>query len=595
MKKIVLYFLLLLPLLTFSQNEQLAQNYFDKGDFEKALISYQDLLVQQPANGYYFQRLIEVYQQLQKYDLAEKAIQKRYDTYRQANLLVELGYNYHLQKDDAKAKKNYDLAIEAIRKNSNEVFSVAAVFERRVLIDYALQAYKLGASLNPKFNFNYQMALLYGQLGNSDMMISTFLDEAYANPQSMTMIQNQLSRFMTEDADVTFNDAMRKALLLRAQKNQDIFWNQFLSWFFVQQKEYGKAFIQEKAIFKRNPENFGNIVNLAQLAIDEDEPETAKEILSFVLENTQDLETLLQAHYFLVDMKIEKAQEKDYKAIESEIEKLLTEFGISPYSLHMQILLAHFETFHLNNPEKGKAILKAALELQLSKYETANVKMELADIFLYEEKFNQASLYYSQIEEDDMKGDVIGHEASLKSAKTSYFKGDFEWAQKQFKELKSASSELIANDAMQYFLLIGDNTAADSTQTALKKFARADYLVYQNKTKEALAGFLAILKDHKGDVIEDATMLKIGRIYEKAGDYNSALAQYNDIIEKHAEGIYIDEALYFSGQIYEKKLNDPEKAKTRYEKIIFEHADSIYFTDARNSFRQLRGDNAVKT
>jgi hypothetical protein len=53
----------------------------------------------------------------------------------------------------------------------------------------------------------------------------------------------------------------------------------------------------------------------------------------------------------------------------------------------------------------------------------------------------------------------------LKAAKTSYFKTDFDWALKQFKELKSASSQLIANDALSIFLLINDNTVADSTQT----------------------------------------------------------------------------------------------------------------------------------
>jgi tetratricopeptide (TPR) repeat protein len=591
MRKIVFIFLVVFPLFAFSQNEQLAQNYFDKGDFEKALISYQDLLTAQPSNGYYFQRLVETYQQLQKYELAEKAIQKRYDTYKQANLLVELGYNYHLQKDDAKAKKYYAQAIEAIRKNPNDVYSVASVFERRVLIEYALEAYKLGKELEPKFNFNYQMALLYGQLGNSEMMISTFLDESYANPQSLVMIQNQLSRFMMEDGEVTFNEALRKALLLRAQKTQDIFWNQFLSWFFVQQKEYGKAFIQEKAIYKRNPETFSNIVNLGQLAIEENEQETAKEILGFVLENTDDLELLVQSNYFLMEMKIDHAQEKDYKAIEEELAKLLEEFGINPYSLELQILQAHFTTFALKNPEKGKSILKSALELPIKKYDIAEVKMELADIFLFEEKYNQALLYYAQIEED-MKNDVVGHEASLKSAKTSYFKGDFDWAQKQFKELKSANSELIANDAMEYFLLIGDSTEADSTQVALKKFARADYLLYQNKTKEALAGFQLILKENKGNDIEAVTLLRIGRIYEKMGDFNSALSQYSEITEKHNDGIYADEALYFSAQIYDKKLANPEKAKTLYEKIIFEHQDSIYSTDARNAFRQLRGDKS---
>jgi len=572
-----------------AQNEQLAQNYFDRGDFEKAMISYQDLLVQQPSNGFYFQRLIESYQQLQQYDKAQKAIQDRYDRYKQGQLLVELGYNFHLQKDDAKAKKHYDMALDAIRKNPNEVFGIASVFERRVLIDYALNAYKLGKELEPKFNFNYQMALLYGQQGNSEMMISTFLDEAYANPNSQVMIQNQLSRFMTEDADEGFNDSLRKALLIRAQKGQDIFWNQFLSWYFVQQKDYAKAFVQEKAMYKRNPETFSNIVNLGQLAIAEGEEETAKEILGFVLENTNDVETRVQAHYYLVEMKIRNAQEKDYKQIEAEIQQLIDEFTVSSYSVKLQILQAHFLTFNLNNPEKAKAILKSALDLRLSKYDMADVKMELADIFLYEEKYNQALLYYSQLEED-LKNNAIGHEASLKAAKTSYFKGDFEWAQKQFQELKSVFSELIANDAMQYFLLISDNTAADSTQVALKKFARADYLLYKNKTRDALAAFKRILVEDKGNEIESATLLKIAGIEEKLGNYPAALANYTAIIEQHPDGIYVDEALYFSGQLYEKKLADPEKAKSFYEKVIFEHQDSIYFTDARNAFRQLRGD-----
>ncbi|HLA54826.1 MAG TPA: tetratricopeptide repeat protein [Flavobacterium sp.] len=589
MKKFLLCISLIFSMLAFSQNEQLAQNYFDKGDFEKALISYQELLKAQPGNGYYFQKLVEIYQQLQKFDEAEKAILQRLGTYKQANLLVELGYNYHLRKDDAKAKKNYDEAIERIRKQPTEVYAIAAVFERRVLIDYALQAYKLAVELEPKLNFNYQMAMLYGQQGNTDMMISTFLDESFANPQSLIMVQNQLSRFMTEDADVNFNESLRKALLVRAQKGQDVFWNQFLSWYYVQQKEYGKAFIQEKAIYKRNPETFANIVNLAQLSIEDGDTETAKEILTFVLENTNDLETLIQAHYFLTDLKIKNAQEKDYKAIEMDFDNLLKEFGVSPYTLSLQILQAHFVTFNLKNPELGRTILKTALNLDLNKYQNADVKMELADILLFEEKFNQALIYYSQIEED-LKNDVVGHEASLKSAKTSYFKTDFDWAQQQFKTLKSASSQLIANDALEYFLLINDNTVADSTHIALKKFARADYLLYQNKNKEALAEFKLILKENKGNEIEDATLLRIGKIYEKNGEYDLALTQYKDIIDNHKDGIYIDEALYFSAEIYNKNLKDPEKAKPLYEKLLFEHEDSIYFIDARKKYRQLRGD-----
>ncbi len=591
MKKIHIYIALLFALTISAQNEQLAQHYFDKGDFEKALVSYEELLKVQPSNGVYFQRTVECYQQLSQFSKAEANLIARYEKYKQPNLLIELGYNYQLQKNEGQAQKYYEQAIEKIKENPAHVYNVANVFEKRVLLKHALKAYELGVSLEPKFNFNYQVAVIHGQLGNTDLMIEKFLDESYKNPQNSIMIQHQLSRFMNdEESDDTFNSILRKALILRAQKNQDVFWNQYLSWFYVQQKDYAKAFIQEKAIYKRDPETFSNIVNLAELAKEDGYDETAKDIFGFVLENTQDMDLQIQAHTFLMAMKIEKAAEKDFPAIRSELELLLKQFGISPFSLSLQTLQAHFVTFSLKNPTQGKAILKTTLDLPLNKYEAADVKMELADILLYEEKFNQALIYYSQIE-NDLKNDEVGHEASLKAAKTSYFKGDFDWAQKQFKELKSASTQLIANDALEYFLLISDNTVSDSTRTDLKKFARADYLLYQNKTQDALAEFQSILKNHKTEEIQDVTLLRLGGIYEKQGNYTAALTEYQTIIDKFPQGIYIDEALYFSAEIYNRQLNEPDKAKALYEKILFNHQDSIYFIDSRKKFRQLRGDN----
>ena len=591
MKKILITLLLFCAALVFSQNEQLAQNYFDKGEFEKAKISFEELLKTQPYNAYYFQRVIECYQQLQHLTDADKLIQDRYKQYAQSNLLIELGYNFQLQKDEVSAKKYYEQALDKVRKNPNEVYDIATTFERKSLLNYSLQAYELGLQLNPKFNFNLQMAMLYGQMGNTDMMIEKFLTEAFSNPQNSTLVQNYLSRFMTEDADVNFNESLRKALVLRTQKNQDVFWNEYLSWFYVQQKEYDKAFVQQKAIYRRNPETFSNIINLAQLAIQEGDKDTAKEIFTFVLDNTRDLELLIQSHTFLMQMRIDSATEKDYTAVASELDLLLKEFVIIPYSLSLQILQAHFTTFNLKNPELGKSILKTALALPLTEYQKADIKMELADILLYEEKFNQALIYYSQIE-GDLKNDVVGHEASLKAAKTSYFKTDFQWAQKQFKELKTASTQLIANDALEYFLLINDNTVADSTLTALKQFAHADYLLYQNKNQEALAKFQAILKSFKGQEIEAVTLYRLGKTYEKLGDDNAALSQYQTIIDHYKDGIYIDEAYYFAAEIY-NRLKDIDKAKSYYEQIIFHHEDSIYFTDARKKFRQLRGDTTL--
>ena len=590
MKNILIYIVLLWSTLLFSQNEQLAQYYYDKGDFEKAKISYEELLNSAPSNTQYFLRTVDCYQQLQQFALAEKMIQDRYNRYKQGVFLVELGYNFQLQKNESKAKNYYDQAIEKIKTNPNDIYGIGNSFEKKVLLEYALKAYQTAMQVQPNYNFNFQIGMLYGQLGKTDQMIDLLLTESYQNPQNANLIQTQLSRFMNGETDNTaFKDAMRKALILKTQKDQDVFWNHYLSWFYVQQKEFGKAFIQEKAIYKREPESLSSIVNLSQFALNEDDTETAAEILNFILLNTKDLDLLVQTNYYLMEIKIDKAQEKDYPIIDSELQQLLTTYEITPFTLSLQLIQAHFKAFNLKKPEEGIAIVKKALELNLNDYQEADAKMELGDILLLQEKFNQALIYYSQIQLD-LKNDVMSHEASLKAAKTSYYKTDFEWALKQFKELKSANTQLIANDALEYFLLINDNTVADSTQTALKQFAKGDFLLYQNKKQEAITQFQNILKTYKGQEIEAVTMLRLGKIYESLKDYNSALSQYQQIIDHHSDGIYVDEALFFSAEIYNDELKDTEKAKPLYEKVIFNHQDSIYFVDARKKYRELGGD-----
>ena len=586
-----------------SQNEQLAQNYFDKGEFEKAKISYESLLGTQPYNSLYFQRVVECQQQLQDFQGAEKNLLNRSKQYQQAFLLVELGYNYQLQKQSDKAKKYFDQALDKIRKNPNEAYGIAVAFERHVLLDLALQSYELALSLAPQMNFNFQMAVLHGQLGHTDQMIDTFLTEAYTNPQNLPLIQNQLSRFMQEDASVNFHETLKKALLLRAQKNTDLFWNELLSWYYVQQREYGKAFIQEKAIYKRNPESLANIINLAQLANNEGSKSIAKDIFSFIIETTKDVELIVKAQDYLLQMRIDAAQAADFPLITADFDVLLKRFGQTPFTLPLQKSYAHYLAFSLQQPIPAKKMLKQALELPLNGFQKADLKMELADILVWEQNFNQALIYYSQIQEE-LKDHEIGHEASLKSAKTSYFNTDFTWAQQQFKALKSASTQLIANDALDYFLLISDATVADSTQTALKSLAKADFLNFQNKKQEAQAAYQEMAQQYKGQEIEEVIGYRLAKLIEKTANPTAAIPYYEGLIAQFPEGIYNDEAHYFLAEIYrilvENNLGEAtylaeckQKAMAAYEYVILHHEDSIYFTEARKKFRTLRGDKTL--
>jgi tetratricopeptide (TPR) repeat protein len=589
MRSLLLFFSCLFSFWVSAQNDQLALDYFEKGEFEKAVTLYEEIHTKQPTNLFFFEKLLHCYRQLQQFDKAENLIEKRKQKYNQPTMQIELGYNFQLQKQQDKANKYYQLALDEIQKEPNYAYQLGSNFEKKTLLDWALKAYELGQKFNPNLNFDYQMALLQGQMGNVELMIDKLFDYAYAKPEFAPTVQSFLSRFLMENANESFPAYVKKTLLIRTQKTPDIFWNQFLSWFYVQQKEYDKAFIQERAIYKRNPESFYEIVTLAQLAIEDNQDETAKTILTFVLENTSDVGLQMQAHHFLMKMKIENATAKDYPQIQLELQELVKKFGVSPYSLKLQLLLANFEAFYRNQPKKAIEQLQKTLELPLNLREAAAVKMELADIMVYDEKFNQAILYYAQVE-DNLKNDELAHEASMKMAKANYYKADFEWTLQQVKNLKQSSSLLIANDAIELFMLIQDNSVEDSTKTALTAFAKADLKLYQKKKDEALQAFLTILEKHKGESIQDITLLRIAQIYEQKKQFDLALNYYNKILTDHADGIFVDEALYFSAEIYRIELNQPEKAKPLYERMVLNHPDSIYFTNSRINYRILRGD-----
>jgi tetratricopeptide (TPR) repeat protein len=589
MRSLLLFFSCLFSFWVSAQNDQLALDYFEKGEFEKAVTLYEEIYTKQPTNLFFFEKLLHCYRQLQQFDKAENLIEKRKQKYNQPTMQIELGYNFQLQKQQEKANKFYQLAIDEIQKEPNQAYQLGGNFEKKTLLDWALKAYELGQKFNPNLNFDYQMALLQGQMGNVELMIDKLFDYAYAKPEFVPTVQSFLSRFLMENSNESFPAYVKKTLLIRTQKTPDIFWNQFLSWFYVQQKEYDKAFVQERAIYKRNPESFYEIVTLAQMAIEDNQDETAKTILAFVLENTSDVGLQMQAHHFLMKMKIENATAKDYPQIQLELQELVKKFGVSPYSLKLQLLLANFEAFYRNQPKNAIEQLQKTLELPLNLREAAAVKMELADIMVYDEKFNQAILYYAQVE-DNLKNDELAHEASMKMAKANYYKADFEWTLQQVKNLKQSSSLLIANDAIELFMLIQDNSVEDSTKTALTAFAKADLKLYQKKKEEALQAFLTILEKHKGESIQDITLLRIAQIYEQKKQFDLALNYYNKILTDHADGIFVDEALYFSAEIYRIELNQPEKAKPLYERMVLNHPDSIYFTNSRINYRILRGD-----
>ena len=419
-------------------------------------------------------------------------------------------------------------------------------------------------------------------------MFDAYINLILENDRYQSLAQRSFNDFITEDAENEANQIFRKLLLKRLQEDPNLLYNRLLSWLFIQQQEYNKAFIQEKAIARRN-NNLNGVFTLAAVAVENEAYDLASMIYEYLVAQAPSDEMRLFAHQELLDLRILKNDTEDFKAIQTEFESLLNQFGKTIETLELQTKYAHFLAFNQDKKEEASAFLKETLDLKLNRFQEARVKMELADILVLEERFNAALIYYSQIQKN-LKDNVLAQEARFKVAKTSYYKGDFEWAKTQLKVLKSSAEQLIANDAQDLYLLITDNTVDDSTQTALKTFARADLLLFQNKQDEALEVYNTLLAEHKDKAIEDETLLEQAKLFELKGLFDLAAQNYRLILEKHGDDILADDAHYRLGNLYADQLQQPEKAKEQYESIIFNFADSIFYVDAQQKYRKLRGD-----
>ncbi len=590
MKKIFLLTAFLFCSISFAQgNDILADNYFKRGEFKKALHIYQKSFSEKPSSTKYLYKIVATLQQLERYDEAQKLMQERLLKYKSPMLLIELGYNYQLKDSLLLAKQQYDEAITYIDKRPNYVYSVAKKFEDHSLLDNAIAVYKKGIILKPDKNYNIQLARIYGDQGNVELMFSNYIDYIETKPAFLNNAKRAFNDFVSENKTNENNISLRKLLLKKIQTNPETYWYELLSWLYVQEKAFRKSFTQEKALYKRNPESLTRIIELALAALEENQLEITTEIFNYVLENSQNIPTLLTAHQYLLDIETTNATKKDLKTINNKYKAIFNTYGTFEQTLSLQIAYGDFLAFHLQEPKEASDFLKQSLDLNISAFQEASVKLKIADILVYQERFNEALIYYSQIQAN-LKNSTISQEARFKVAKTSYYKGDFDWAESQLKILKASTSQLIANDALDLKLLISDNKYEDSTQTALRLYAKADLMAFKNNTDEAISLLDKILKEHKGESITDQALYKQAKLFEKKKQYQKAELNYQTIIADYRDDILADDAYYYLAELYNNHLAEPEKAKPLYEKILFDHQDSIYFIEARKKFRMLRGD-----
>lgn len=589
--------LLLFTLSSFAQNnnQKIAYQYFINGDYDKAIVIYEELNKSNlSVNIYspYFISLINT----NNFSTAEKLAKRLYSKNPQRlNYLVDVIVSLKKQEKVNKFIFNLKKLYRKLDGKNSQTIQLANRFLSFEMYDIALEVYEKSSKINNLFSYDLQRAQLYGLLGENEMMVNQYLDFLLNNPNQKKVVFSNIQRFLDNNGIKDFNNTnlVKRSLLNIIKKYPDRYdFNEMLIWLFMQNQQYKLALQQVISLDRRNQNSLSKIFEITEKLLDLEKFKLAIEGLDYIISKGFNSELYITSHInkLYAETKILNNNNEDLEPINSKYNSVINEVGKNSYSILLLSNYAHFKAFYMKNLEDAKIILEDAMKItNADPTEIAECKIQYADIMLLSGNIWDALLFYSQVEKD-FKENPIGHTAKFKRAKIAYYKGDFTWAQAQLDVLKASTSKLISNDAMDLSLLISDNYNLDTVDQPMMQFARADLLFFQQKYDEAILTFDSILTLFNGHDLSDEIYFRKYKIFSAKNDTESSVKMLEKIINDFSYEILIDDALYSIAKIYENKYNDNAKAMDYYQKIILDHEGSIYASEARNRFRFLRGD-----
>ena len=601
-------------------NKELAYVLYNQNDFSRAAILLEDIVEANPRDELsyrrYLQCLIKTNQQEKAIKFIKKKVKK--SPYPILYVVDECYVNttfpdgpnkqkYTLRAEELKALIIEQLTVHAMEQMGQQHIAIAQRFEQYELKEYAIavlqSADQILGDINPEIS--NKLAELYMETGNREKGLQRYVMLMLSGVPFESMKQ-VFETQITDSADYVL---LQRLLLKQIEQNPEVTaFSEGLKWTFVKQGNWQSAFLYTRSIDKRLKENGERVFELGELCQSNGEYPVALQCFQYCigLKETFFDPALAQAKWIDVTYDITmKGRPRIEDVIQLQKQMLAFEQNYGPQeaslsnALKYAQLLIRYDSLFAVTQESGKISgSQQAIKLlekyidpstHLKKISLAKVKMTLGDVLLSRGDVWTSELLYAQVEKDFTE-EEMGQFAKFKRAELSFYRGDFDWASMQLEVLKSATTQLISNDAMELALVIIDNLGIDSNYTALTWYGKALLAEKQQHHKLANKYLDSITTEFPGHGLSDEILFVKARMAETNGDYVAATNLLETLSIAYNFDILADNALYKLGMLYMYSMNQPEKAKIAFEKLIEKYSSSVYIVDARREYRKIRGN-----
>ncbi|MEX1240389.1 MAG: tetratricopeptide repeat protein [Cyclobacteriaceae bacterium] len=596
---------LLLSISVAGQNHseiQLANEYLVKGDKKKAFELYKDLSRAESnipmIHNNYLNLMIDIGVFDDAVDYLKKLLRKD-----PVNMQYKLdvGLVYVRSGEVTKADRYFKEMSAEVRSNMQLAKMMSDYLAARSLSEYSIMALNECRNyLGNPYLFCLELAMLYRIQGQQDKMVQEYLSYVTQSSANIQYVKNVMQALLTKPEEL---ESLERLLYDKVQQNPEVeVYSDLLIWVTMQQKNFYASFIQARAYDKRYKREGEKSLEVARVALDNDDYDNASKIYRYVIKEYRGTPNHLLARLGLIRTREARVKQTfpvkadSVKALIEDYQKFIAEYPTNPNSLEASRNQALLFANYLDQKNAAIGILNHLINNpRATLYLRSKAKLDLGDIYLLKGEAWESTLLYSQVEKTQ-KENPVGYEAKLKNAKLSYYKGNFRLAQEHLDILKEATTREIANDAMDLSMRIKENIAFDSVGEALKQYALVELLLYQNKIDSALMkinqlkqGISDSLVFSNQTILDDVYWLE-ANIRMKRGEFSESIALLEKILVDYADDVLSDDAFFLQGEIYERQLKDKDKAMEIYREFLTKYPGSVYAAEARKRFRTLRGD-----
>lgn len=599
MKKITVIILLFFTsTFCFAQDnvdDALAYQFYQQGQYQQAA-ELLEKLFNKTKNSTYFELYFNSLLALKRYDDGEKLVKKLIKQDKEnIQYGISLARIYQDKGQIDAANKLYMQLINNLPADEFKIREIANYFYNFKAYDLAITAFLQGRKiLNDNKPFTYELLSIYRYKKDKNMLIQEYLNALPEIPQLLPQAESVLSSVFEDNADYQI---LQSALLKKIQKEpQTEIYTKLLIWQYLQQQEYDMALRQLIAQDKRVKDDGSILFNTASTFVDNKAYSTAIKAFEYLISKGKENPYYLPSKVEMVNAQYQLVigGQFDKKAIgelANAYQTIIDEYGKNNQTLFALKRMANLQAYYLKDLTKAEQLLESTLTIPgVAATEIGQIKLELGDVYILTNQPWEAFLIYEQVAKQFENQD-IGNEARYRSARLSFYQGNFVYAKSQADVLKASTSQLIANDALNLSLMISDNLQSTLDSNALKMYADAEMLQFRNLPAQAIAKLDSIAIAFPNNSLVDDILMAKSKIYIKTNEIQNAVKALKLLIEQQAISIWADDAIFTLADLYEKNLKDPEQSKILYQKLINDYPGSMFTAEARKRFRKLRGDN----